>query len=76
MDTLPILAPRLAAFIKTSNMFEFSQGSITKRLHLSERVLSDGVRKMHTLMGESASRNLVLRPLLQMTSEKVIFQKK
>jgi len=45
VDTLPILAPRLAAFIKTSNMFEFSQGSITKRLHLSERVLSDGVRK-------------------------------
>jgi hypothetical protein len=51
-------------------MFEFSQGSITKRLHLSERVLSDGV------MGESASRKLVLRPLLQMTSEKVIFPKK
>jgi hypothetical protein len=70
VDTLPILAPRLAAFIKTSNMFEFSQGSITKRLHLSERVLSDGV------MGESASRKLVLRPLLRMTSEKVIFPKK
>ena len=76
MDTLPILAPRLAAFIKTSNMFEFSQGSITKRLHLSERVLSDGVRKNAHVDGRKCFKEFGFETPASDDFGKVIFQKK